>query len=417
MLKKILKILQWIIIAVLVIFMVFTGYIYYQFNYYQPEDTAQLNEKNLQYFNDNYVNSRSDFRNKLESLKTRYPDISLHSFQVPSKIDNDLTVDYCLIPALKDSSKLLVISSGTHGVEAYTGSAVQQMFLEELITDELLQNTGILMIHSINPYGFKYGRRVTENNVDLNRNSYFNDDLYATVNDGYPLVKDFINPEDPLDLNSFFHRLFFLPAVNKIRQSGMGVLRQAILQGQYQYPDGLYFGGHNQEPQIDSLIPIITNMAKPYDEILAFDLHTGYGERGKMHLFPNPVDEDLQLKMEKLFDGYHIDWGDSDDFYTVTGDFVNFIGQLNPGKKFIPMTLEFGTMDSQTTLGSMKSLQIMIAENQGFHYGYFSNDDKDEMNQMFLEMYHPSSPVWKSHCIDQSRAIFEDVLPKFTQTK
>lgn len=417
MLKKILKIFKWFIVTLLLIIIVFIAYVYYQFNYYQPVDTAQLNEKNLQYFNDNYENSRSDFRNKVASLKTQYPNISLQSFQVPSKIDHDLTVDYCLIPALKDSSKLLIISSGTHGVEAYAGSAIQQMFLEELLTDELLQNTGVLMIHSLNPYGFKYDRRVSENNVDLNRNSYFNDDLYATVNDGYPLVKDFINPKGQLDLNSFFQRLFFLPAVNKIRQSGMSVLRQAILQGQYQYPDCLYYGGNNQEPQIDSLIPIISNIAKPYEEILAFDLHTGYGERGKMHLFPNPVGENLKKEMETLFDGYQIDWGDSDDFYTVTGDFVNFIGQLNPNKKFIPMTLEFGTMDSQTTLGSMKSLQIMIAENQGFHYGYVSDDVKSEMNQMILEMYNPSSPVWKSYCIDQSRDIFKDVLPKFTQEK
>lgn len=417
MLKKFLKVLQWLIFIILAVLLVFIGYIYFQFNYYSPEDTAQIDEKNLSFFSDTYEESRLRFREKSEILQIKYPQSISSHFLVPSEIDGDLSVDYLFVPATADSSKILIISSGVHGVEAYAGSAVQQMFIEEFITDDLLDNTGVLLIHSLNPYGFKYGRRVSENNVDLNRNSYYNDELYSTINEGYPLVKDFINPEESLSLNSFFHKLFFLPAVNKIRQSGMGVLRQAILQGQYQYPDGLYFGGQNQEPQIDSLIPIISKIAKPYEEILAIDLHTGYGERGKMHLFPNPVEEDVKKEMETLFDGYQIDWGDSDDFYTTTGDFVNFIGQLAPQKKFTPMTLEFGTMDSQTTLGSMKSLQIMIAENQGFHYGYQSTKDQEEMNQMFLEMYFPDSPVWKSYCIEQSRGIFEDILPKFKQSK
>lgn len=417
MLKKLLKAILWLIVTVLVILVGFIGYIYYQFNYYKPTDTAELNERNLRFYSDDYLESRASFINSSEVLQIKYPNTMSGSFLVPSKIDHDLTVDYLYIPAHSDSAKILVISSGVHGIEAYTGSAVQQMFIEEFVNKDLLQNTGVLLIHGINPYGFKYGRRVSENNVDLNRNSYFNDDLYSTVNEGYPIVNDLINPKEPLSLSGFFHRFFFIKAVNEIRKKSMSVLRQAVLQGQYEYPEGLYFGGHDQEPQIDSLMLVIKEICTPYEEILAFDIHTGYGERSSMHLFPNPVEEGLKIEMEELFEGYRIDWGDTDDFYTVTGDFVNLVGQLNPNKKFIPMTLEFGTMDSQTTLGSIKSLQIMIAENQGVQYGYTSKKDQNEISQMLLEMYYPSSPVWKSHCIDQSRQMFEDVIPEFTQSK
>lgn len=417
MLKRFLKTIQWLIIIILFVLVAFIGYIYYQFNYYNPKDTAELNERNLGFFSDEYTESRMNFKKSADVLQIKHPNTIYRSFSVPSKIDDDLMVDYIYVPATNDSSKILVLSSGVHGVEAYTGSAVQQMFIEEYLNEELLENTGVFLIHSINPYGFKYDRRVSENNVDLNRNSYYNDELYSTVNAGYPLLKDFINPEDELDLNSFFHRFFFLYSVDEIRKSSIPVLRQAILQGQYEFPDGLYYGGSDQEPQIDSLMPIISSICKPYEEILAIDLHTGYGKKGSMHLFPNPVEEDLKSEMEDLFKGYQIDWGDSDDFYTVTGDFVNMIGQINPGKKFIPMTFEFGTMDSQTTLGSMKSLQIMVAENQGYHFGYESQEDKDQMRNIFLEMYFPSSLTWRSHCIDQSREIFEDILPIFTQPK
>lgn len=417
MLKKLLRILQWFVISVSLIIFVFIGYTYYQFNYYSPQDDAKLDERNLGFFSNGYTESRTNFRKRAEVLQIKQPSAIYNQFFVPSEIDNDLSVDYIFIPATQDSSNLIILSSGVHGVEAYAGSAIQQMFMEEFINEKLLKNTGVLLIHSINPFGFKYSRRVSENNVDLNRNSYVKDDLYHTKNDGYPNVSELINPSIPLKLSSFFHRFFYIIAVNEIRKKSMPVLRQAVLQGQYEFPKGMYYGGQKQEPQIDSLKPILKEVCQAYENILAFDLHTGYGERGKMHLFPNPVDEELKLEMEELFEGYQIDWGDTDDFYTVTGDFVNFIGQICRPNKLIPMTLEFGTMDSQTTLGSIKSLQIGVAENQGFHFGYESDFDKQEINKLYLEMYNPSSFIWKSQCIEQSRDIFKDVLPKFTHLK
>ncbi len=41
-----------------------------------------------------------------------------------------------------------------------------------------LQNTGALLIHALNPYGFAWTRRVTEDNVDLNRNFVDHDKGY-----------------------------------------------------------------------------------------------------------------------------------------------------------------------------------------------------------------------------------------------
>jgi len=67
------------------------------------------------------------------------------------------------IPALKNKNGLIIISSGVHGVEGFTGSAVQHMMMEEFMTDENMASTGFLFIHGMNPYGFKNNRRVTEN--------------------------------------------------------------------------------------------------------------------------------------------------------------------------------------------------------------------------------------------------------------
>jgi len=63
---------------------------------------------------------------------------------------------------------MLVLISGTHGIEGFAGSACQAGILHAGI--ELPPDTGLLLVHAINPYGFAWGRRVNEDNVDLNRN-------------------------------------------------------------------------------------------------------------------------------------------------------------------------------------------------------------------------------------------------------
>ncbi len=413
MIKNILKFLGYSLILLIVLLSGLIAYSYYLFNYSKYDDSFEIDSKNLTYYSPTSVEAQNSFVQSAKLIHNSFPQAIVGHFQVPSKTDTSLKINYLYIPAAEDSSNLIIISSGLHGVESFVGSAMQQLFLKEFVTSDLVKNTGVLLIHGINPYGFKYSRRVTENNVDLNRNSYLTDESYQTVNEGYPLVKDFINPPGPLNMQSFGQRFFYVNAIAQIIESSMPALRQAVLQGQYQFAQGLYFGGFNQEPQIDSLIPVISEISNPYKSIMTIDLHTGYGERAKLHLFPNPVEAELKKRMENLFSGYSIDWGDNADFYTVTGDFVGMVGNICKGKNFIPMTFEYGTLNSQTTFGSLKSIQIMVAENQGAQYGYLTEKDKATVNELFMEMYYPSSPAWRSHCIEQTRNIFKDILPKY----
>jgi hypothetical protein len=193
----------------------------------------------------------------------------------------------------------------------------------------------------------------------------------------------------------------------------MPVLRQAVLQGQYDYPEGLYFGGKEFEPQVVAIKPVLMKYAGRYRRIIHVDLHTGYGERGKMHLFPNPArTPEVKSGTENLFAGYRIDWGDSKDFYTITGDFSNLIGKMMPDKLVIPMTLEYGTMDSQKTMGSLRSIQNMILENEGFHHGYKNKRSERKIREWLREMYAPSSPVWRTQVMQQSDEVFNRLFHK-----
>lgn len=370
--------------------------------------------KNLVYFQNSYGQCRKNFVLSADKIKKKFKNVIISKLVVESKIDPDLTINYCYVPAQKKFKRLLILSSGVHGIEGYMGSAVQQMFMEELIGNENVTDMGILLIHGMNPYGFKYNRRVSENNVDLNRNCSPDNGLYKTVNAGYSDLYSMLNPKGKVSLTSVENVFFHIKAIRKIVQHSMKILRQAILQGQYQYPEGLYFGGNALEPSIKAVTPLLKEVAENYEIVFNLDLHTGYGARGTLHLFPNPVeDERIKQDLKNIFSGNHIDWGEDDDFYTVTGDFSTYIGKVLSGKYYLPMAFEFGTLDSQTTMGSIKSLHNMIVENQGFHHDYKTRKDELKIKSDVLEMYYPSSKNWRSKAIQDARKMLSQAVKKF----
>ncbi len=414
--KKVLKITAFIIIVLVIGIL---GYSYISFNSYAPADPEVQVDKNVQhYFHNSYVESRKAFLLEAKKIEAKFDSVQVFSRKVPSRIDTNLTIDFCYIPARKETDKLLIITSGTHGVEGYVGSAVQQMLMSEILTPEMVDNVGVLLVHSVNPYGFKYIRRVTENNVDFNRNCDTNKSLFSSKNEGYGKLIGMLNPTGKVNASSIKNKFFMLVAINQLLKKSMASLRQAVLQGQYKYKNGLYFGGFSFEPQLAILGNVFKTISADYTTVFNIDLHTGYGVRGVAHLFPNPIDDKkIKSGLETIFKGYEINWGDSDDFYIINGSFTDYIGKLLNDKTYFPMVLEYGTLNSQSTVGSIKSIHNMILENQGFHYGYKSSSDSIRVMQSFKEMYNPSSEKWRTKIMNDSKILFRKTLKNYADLK
>ena len=86
----------------------------------------------------------------------------------------------------KDARSVLLVQSGTHGVEGYCGSAIQAAVLEVIDNKTVARNTAVVMVHGINPFGFSWCSRSDENNVDLNRNFIDFSDTGQKQNDIFP---------------------------------------------------------------------------------------------------------------------------------------------------------------------------------------------------------------------------------------
>src|SRR5882757_143461 len=175
-----------------------------------------------------------------------------------------------------DAPNMLVLISSTHGVEGHCGSGAQISWLATGGPAKLPKDTGALLVHAINPYGFAWTRRVNEDNVDLNRNFVDHDKAYPK-NDGYLAIADAILPKDwNEDSMAETTRVFDAYA----QKHGAFGLQGAISGGQYAHPDGIFFGGNTPTWSNRAIRVIAREQLSAARRVGVIDFHTGLGPFG-----------------------------------------------------------------------------------------------------------------------------------------
>ena len=159
------------------------------------------------YFSPNYTMARTQFRTAVEKAGGR-----LTALRLDAKGPNgeDLTIDIAWFGAEKPK-RVLVHSSGLHGVEAFAGSAIQLQWLDEGIPS-LPEDSALVLVHVLNPFGMAWLRRFNENGVDLNRNFLGPDETYQGTPTGYGLLDPFLNPPSPPGWDLYYARAGWLIA-------------------------------------------------------------------------------------------------------------------------------------------------------------------------------------------------------------
>ena len=139
------------------------------------------------YFSANYAAAREKFRNAAtgaSAVQARYHNPATG----PDGLE--LSCDTAWLGP-RGAERVLIVMSGTHGAETFSGSAIQVGLLQSGIASEIARGTGLLLIHAINPSGFAWVRRVTEGNIDLNRN-FIDHARPHPRNAGYEALRDAI---------------------------------------------------------------------------------------------------------------------------------------------------------------------------------------------------------------------------------
>ena len=353
-------------------------------------------------FPTDYIQARKSFRNLFPNYKI---------FRVPSETDKDLTIDYSYHNA-RNSRKLLVINSGIHGPEGHAGSAAIKVFKEKIFIDLVENNISILIIHAMNPFGYKYHRRFTENNVDLNRNQAIDEKLFKTLNAPYNKLKEILVPQGKVSgYRIAFYKTLFSIAKKLIAGMKFSKIREATAKGQYHDPKGLFYGGNKLEPNSEFIQKLLRDKFQGKKDIFFIDFHTGLGDRAKLHLitpyFKNKKSKELTLKLFSNGSYYNLTSPDSKGFYRASGDLLGYVNHIAAkDATVISFAAEFGTL-GKGIFSQVDTINRIILENQGHFYGYESDFVKEEIMKQYIELFLPEPLSWKIKATDTMMKLFE----------
>jgi hypothetical protein len=130
-------------------------------------------------------------------------------------------------------------------------------------------------VHVLNPFGMAWLRRTNENNVDLNRNFLLDGEAFEGAPELYRRLDPLLNPPSKPGSDGFRVRA---PAF-AVRH-GFQRVKQAVAEGQYEFPRGLFYGGAALQEGPRLYCDWLREHVGDADYVFALDLHTGLGRRG-----------------------------------------------------------------------------------------------------------------------------------------
>lgn len=314
-----------------------------------------------------------------------------------------LYIDSFYLPAAADKTNLIVLTTGVHGIEGYIGSVMLDVFFTE-IYPQLDDDTGVLTIANVNPYGMKYMRRYNENNVDLNRNFILDWESFdLSVNDKYPLVESFLGPTGKIG-NALWHEAgFYLSLGKNAINPGADTISDALLGGQYEYPEGVYYGGTGDEASTVYLKDVFSRcLDSEYENIVHIDIHSGYGPRYNMVIFNSVYETMNEKESQEAFSYDNIIAYDSEAFYATTGDTTDFFYRLadsvDSDKALFSTCFEFGTIGDDF-FDTILSLKYTVDENRNHWYPTNNKTSAEVVRQNYLELFYPTETQWREKTV------------------
>jgi hypothetical protein len=363
-------------------------------------------------FSSNYAQARVKF---LEAAATAGLQIESYNHPLPGKDGETLALDVALqFPADgKASDKLLIVSSACHGVEGYCGSGVQVFALHdaEWLTKARAQNVTVLYLHALNPYGFSHIRRVTHENVDLNRNFQdFSQPL--PVNAAYREVSDMLMPESwpPSADNTALLEAY-------IAKHGLLAFQAAVSGGQHEYPQGLFYGGGEPTWSNKTLRQVLVKHALGVKKVAWIDLHTGLGPSGLGERISSAEDYRTMQRTKDWWGGLQADGNyqtpitsfldGSSSSAPVTGVLLNVAKDAFPQAESTSIVMEYGTKPPLQISAAMR------AENWLHHnpeHSLATPALAKKIKQDMLDAFYTDTDAWKGQVVSQARqAMFQAV--------
>jgi predicted deacylase len=309
-----------------------------------------------------------------------------------------------------------MISTAEHGIEGYVGSAMLKLFMDEFARRLNPENTGLLLVHAINPWGMKHRYRVNPGNVDLNRNFVFDGNYSTQINPDYDLIADFLNPGRPAGTLHSEAIPFLSRVIRNMIHPGKARVQAAALLGQHRHSKGIYFGGTELQEETEALMRLYRSALADYHNFVQIDMHTGYGPRYQMTVIVPLLDPTPSAEFARKFNYPLVQKIEAKEFYAISGDMGEYVYRLRdlefPGKSIFACGFEFGTFgDSLPAL--IRSLRVTILENQLRQQGASSPQAEEQIHTEYGELFFPAETKWREKALADCRQAFDGILSAY----
>jgi len=358
-----------------------------------------------------YEASRERFRSSLGRVAARWPSSRIETHMVHGD-EGDLSIDILHAPATQQTQHMLLVTTGEHGIEGFVGSAIMELAIREVLATLNPGATSLCLVHAINPWGMKHEQRTNAANVDLNRNFVMSWDA-ARANDGYRSLRSIFQPQGTMP-SVQWNRLLLAGQVMHLAVTGKsGMLRQALLAGQYEEPAGLYYGGTEWQPETQVMRHLYDDCLKAAPHLVHVDLHTGYGPRDRMSVVNSGLDPVPSTQWAQRIDYPNVVAATSQEFYHIEGDMIDYMYRTHetsaPATTMYATCFEFGCL-GDSLLAQIDSLWCAVASNRVRQHGAAGQAIADEVRRLWREAYCPSEPSWEEHAHSNALRAFRGIL-------
>ncbi len=304
----------------------------------------------------------------------------------------------------EDAGRVMVVVSATHGVEGFSGSAVQTDWLADGGADRLPADTAVLLIHALNCHGFAWMRRVTEEGCDLNRN-FIDFTQPLPENPGHDALADAFVPGslDPETLAAAEARVAAYRA-----EHGEQAFQSARKAGQYKHPHSMFFGGFEESWARRTLTRIFDDYRLGARRLVSIvDVHTGLGPFG----YGEPICGHARgsVALDRVLDMYGESTGlpaeGRSASIPLTGTQRAF-WQPRLGDGYTYICLEFGTYHTDRGRAALRADHWL--HNQGDVD--WADPRTREIKAEIRKHFHPGTPDWNEMVLWRSRQVLRQTL-------
>jgi hypothetical protein len=312
-------------------------------------------------------------------------------------VGEPLCIDYLRFGAEK-ASRVLIISSGLHGVEGYFGSAVQWAWL--MRHPEPRDGVAVVLLHALNPFGFAWRRRFDGENIDPNRNFLLPGEEYRGAPPLYGPIYSLFRMDVPPRRIDPAHaaRVAYIIARYGLRQ-----LRVTIPVGQYEFPLGPFFGGKGPCATQRVLASHLAAIWTEAEQVVHVDLHSGLGKWGGYKILIDDAEQSSEhFWWQERFGNELVEVCQKTvTAYPARGSLGPWLRHYFPGQQFHYATLEFGTYRPK------RVMDALMAETRAFNCGLLADPRYEWTRQQLLEVFVPTNALWRHSVVEQSLSVLD----------